>query len=160
MPVARLAAVPFMPHGQDEGGFSLVEVLIAACLLATVVASLPHLFVAAARANRDAGDVTWATVLAAQKLEDLRTEILPAPLSDQSVDYLDSAGRSLEDLGSREPAYTRRWWIEPLPSAPDSTIVITVTVSRYRRADEDTSGPAAQPREAARLVTLRTRLAS
>lgn len=143
-----------------DRGFSLVEVLIAAGLLATVIASLPHLFVAAARANRDAGDTTWATVLAAQKIEELRAEIFLAPFSDQSVDYLDSSGRNLEDPSSTERAYTRRWWIEPLPSAPDSTIVITVTVSRYRRVDEGRSSPAVRPPEAARLVTLRTRLNS
>ena len=142
-----------------DGGFSLVEVLIAAGLLATVIASLPHLFVVAARATADAGDTTWATVLAAQKLEELRAETLSAPFSDQSVDYLDSAGKSLDGPGSAQRAYTRRWWIDPLPSDADSTIVITVAVSRYRRADEGTSDPAARSREAARLVTLRTRLA-
>ena len=141
-----------------DSGFSLVEVLIAAGLLATVIASLPHLFVLAARANADAGDTTWATVLAAQKLEDLRAEIFLEPFSDQSVDFLDSTGKSVEDPGSTQRVYARRWWIEPLPSAPDSTIVITVAVSRYRRADEGRSGPAVRPREAARLVTLRTRL--
>ena len=143
-----------------DSGFSLVEVLIAAGLLATVIASLPHLFVVAARANADAGDTTWATVLAAQKLEELRAEIFSGPFADQSVDYLDSAGKSLEDPGSTQRVYTRRWWIEPLPSAPDSTIVITVAVSRYRRADEGRSGSAVRLREAARLVTLRTRLTS
>jgi Tfp pilus assembly protein PilV len=139
-------------------GFSLVEVLIATGLLATVIASLAQLFAVATRANLDAGDTTWATVLAAQKIEELRAEPFPGPFVDQSVDYLDSGGNRLDDPGSMRPAYTRRWWIEPLSSAPDNTIAITVSVSRYRRGDGGTPDPAPL-RDAARLVTLRTRKA-
>ncbi len=135
-----------------------MEVLIATGLLATVVASLPHLFAVATRANLDAGDTTWATVLAAQKLEELRAEPFPEPLVDRSADYLDSGGNRLDAPGSARRAYTRRWWIEPLPSAPGTTVVITVVVSRYRRGDEDALDVAWR-RGAAHLVTLRTRKA-
>ncbi|MBI2828254.1 MAG: hypothetical protein HYX77_03135 [Acidobacteria bacterium] len=138
-------------------GFSLVEVLIATGLLATAIAWLPYLFAVATRANLDAGDTTWATVLAAQKIEELRAGPFPESLAAQSVDYLDSGGNPLDGFGSTQRAYTRRWWIEPLPSAPDSTIAITVVVSRYRRSDESTHGAAVRGRDAARLVTLRTR---
>lgn len=153
-PLDSLAA----PRG--EGGFLLVEVLIATGLLATVVASLAHLFVIAARANGDAGDTTWATVIAAQKIEELRSSPFPEQLGDQSVEYLDSRGERLDDPASAgRQAFTRRWWIEPLPSAPGTTIAITVSVSPYRRGDEGAVDPTVRLRDAARLVTIRTRKA-
>lgn len=141
-------------------GFSLVEVLIATGLLATALASLAHLFAIATRANMEAGDTTWATVLAAQKIEELRAG--PFPALQQSVDYLDPGGNRLDDPGATRRAYTRRWWIEPLSSAPDTMVVITVAVSRYRRGDADAAGAAdaaARQRDGARLVTLRGRRA-
>jgi hypothetical protein len=134
-----------------------VEVLIATGLMATAIASLPHLFAIAVRANLDAGETTWATVLAAQKIEELRAEPFPEPSVRQSVDYIDPGGTRVGDPGSTRPAYTRRWWIEPLPSGPGTTVVITVVVSRYRRGDGDALDAAGQRRDAARLVTLRTR---
>ena len=149
-PLRRLAAAP---------GFSLVEALIAAGLLATVMASLAPLFAGATRANMRAGDTTWATILAAQKIEELRAGPFPEPRVDPSVDYLDRGGNRLDDPGSTRRAYTRRWWTEPLPSASGATIVITVAVSRYRHGDAETSGDGVRSQEAARLVTLRTRRA-
>ena len=141
-------------------GFSLVEVLVATGLLVTAIASIAHLFALATRANLDAGDVTWATVLAAQKIEELRAEPFPERLVDQSVEYLDSRGDTLDagaSAGGR--AYTRRWWIEPFSAAPDNTIAITVVVSRYRLGDDGTPDPSGRWRGAARVVTLRTRRA-
>jgi prepilin-type N-terminal cleavage/methylation domain-containing protein len=137
-------------------GFSLVEVLIATGLLATVIASIPHLFAIAIRANLDAGDTSFATVLAAQKIEELRAGPFPGPVDRRSGDYLDSEGNRLDDPGATRRAYTRRWRIEPLPSAPANTVVITVVVSRYMSGDGDAFDVAGQGRHAVRLVTLRT----
>lgn len=143
--VVRLIRAWFFRYPGTVRGFSLVEVLIATTLLATAISGLAHLFALAIRANFDAGDTTWATVLAAQKIEELRAGPFPEPV-DHAVDYLDSGGIRLDDPGAAPRVYTRRWWVEPLPSAPDTTMVITVAVSRYRR-------------DVARLLTLRTRLA-
>ena len=141
-------------------GFSLVEVLIATGLLATAIASLAHLFALATHANLAAGEVTWATVLAAQKIEELRAEPFPEQPVDQSIEYLDSRGDRLDATASAgRRAYTRRWWIEPLPSASDDTVAITVGVSRYRRGDDGTPGAGGRLRGVARVVTLRTRRA-
>ena len=142
------------------GGFSLVEVLVATGLLVTAIASLAQLFVVATRANLDAADMTWGTMLAAQKLEELRAAPFPARLVDQSVEYLDSRGDRLDapaSAGGR--AYTRRWWIEPLPFASDTTIAITVDVSRYRPGDDVAPDSGGRMRGAVRVVTLRTRRA-
>lgn len=137
------------------GGVHLVEVLIAACLLAGMCLSLPVAFVGAVRANLAAGQVTWTTVLAAQKIEELRSGPFPAAVIESS-DLLGEAGEPV-DAPSSTPAFRRVWRTEPLASAPDDTVVITVLVAPYRRAelngvDEWTAG-------ATRLVTLRTRKA-
>jgi len=64
-PTARSAPV-------DEGGFTLVEVLVAAGLVATGATVLAALLTLAAVANRTARHATFATVLAQQKMEQLR----------------------------------------------------------------------------------------
>ncbi len=53
-------------------GFSLVETLVATALLATAVVSLAQLAGLAARGNVRSRNTTYAAVLAAQKLEELR----------------------------------------------------------------------------------------
>lgn len=131
-------------------GFSLVEVLIAIAILITAAAAIPQLFTAAARANVEAGAVTWATTFAAQKLEELEAQSSLDATGGESIDYLDARG-ALDTPGSPR-AYRRRWWIEPLPWAPDGPLVLGVAVSRYR------DGGDAAP-ETVRLVTLRARTA-
>jgi Tfp pilus assembly protein PilV len=132
----------------------LVEVLIAAGLLAAVCLSLPIAYTGAARANRAAADVTWTAVLAAQKVEELRSAAFPPADAVEWSELLDADGRAIEDprIG---PVFVRTWRTEALASAPDDTVVITVVVTPYRRAvaagiDVRTAG-------ATRLVTLRTR---
>jgi hypothetical protein len=134
----------------------LVEVLIAAGLLAAVCVSLPNAFAGAVRANLAAGDVTWTLVLAAQKVEELRSQPFPEPAAMEGDDLLDARGRPV-DGPRRVPAYIRTWRTEPFASAPDQTIVITVVVSPYRHAGN--TADAATP-GATRLVTLRTRKAT
>jgi Tfp pilus assembly protein PilV len=132
----------------------LVEVLIAAGLLAAVCLSLPIAYTGAARANRAAADVTWTAVLAAQKVEELRSAAFPPADAVEWSELLDADGRAIEDARIG-PVFIRTWRTEALASAPDDTVVITVVVTPYRRAvaagiDVRTAG-------ATRLVTLRTR---
>lgn len=135
----------------------LVEVLIAAALLAGVCASLPAAFAGAVRANLAAGDTTWTVVLAAQKIEELRSEPFPGPGIDESFDLLDARGEPIDGPRST-PAYLRTWRTEPAPFAPDQTIVITVVVSPYRHGVAH--GADAVIPGATRLVTLRTKKAA
>lgn len=72
-------------------GFSLIEVLVAITVLTVGVASLAQVFVLATRANTDAGAISLAAVLAAQKMEQLRalawsTDALGAPTTDGGTD--------------------------------------------------------------------------
>jgi len=138
------------------GGVHLLEVLIAAGLLAAVCASLPVAFAGAVRANLAAGEATRTVVLAAQKVEELRSEPFPAPGAFESSDLLDAAGRMV-DAPRSSPAFQRMWRTEPLAVAPDRTVVITVLVAPYDRSARLRFD--APSRGATRLVTLRTRKA-
>jgi hypothetical protein len=134
----------------------LVEVLISTLLFAVALLSLPQLFAIAAGANRAAGHATAATLLAAQKIEELRSAPFPGSLAAHGVEFLDTRGEQVEPFGSI-PVYTRSWWIEPLPSAKGETMAIAVVISAYRRADDRTA--ASTGPELARVVTLRGRKA-
>jgi type II secretory pathway pseudopilin PulG len=74
-----------------ERGFSLVEVLIATTVMTTATVALVAVSLHAVRNNQDARSITAATVLAAQKMEQLRTlawafDAAGAPVSDLSTD--------------------------------------------------------------------------
>jgi Tfp pilus assembly protein PilV len=129
-----------------EGGFSLIEVLVAAGLLVGSLAALAFVFVFATRANADAQYATYATVLAMQKMEELRAASLPQVVD--AVDYADMRGTVLS--GQSDPpqaVYERRWTVEPLVTAPDAlVIVVTVALAPRHRAQHATQ---------VRLITLR-----
>jgi hypothetical protein len=161
----------------DEHGMSLVEVIIAAGILAVSLASLAQLFPIAIHDNIAARDATYETILAEQKIEELRAltwgfDPHGAPIGDPRlsssptnalavdtpgfVDYLDQFGRLVGGgvAASPEGIYTRRWAIDPLPADPEHTLVVQVLVTR-------TGSPApdgAIPRTGrVRLVTVRAR---
>ena len=155
------------PYPPQSGGFSLIEVLVATALLVTAVASLAQLLALATRANAAAGDMTVATVLAAQKVEELRA----APLQDlrgvQAIDYVDSRGQTLGGaVPTRGRVYRRRWWVAAhragaAPAASGLTVAVIVAVSGYRQGDGRLAGPTGPagdqaPEEIVRIVTLRT----
>ena len=56
-----------------DDGFSLIEVMVAACLLAVALATLAQLLIVGMQSNLDARRMTEATILAEQKLEELRS---------------------------------------------------------------------------------------
>ena len=77
------------------------------------------------------------------------------------VDYLDAYGNALGG-GSVVPqntAYIRRWYVQPLPTNPNNTLILHVLVTR--RADRGTAdaGSVARMPEEARLTTVKTRKA-
>ena len=56
----------------SASGFSLVEVMIAAGLLATALITLAQMFGLSTRSNVSSRNTTYANVLAEQKMEELR----------------------------------------------------------------------------------------
>ena len=117
---------------RGEHGFSLIEVLVAAAILAVGLLSLAQLLAMTVSANAAAGRKTYATVLAAQKLEDLRAEpwsVLEANIGE-FADSLDRSGGSID--ASSAAVFRRRWFVEPWFGDPSHTLVIRVIVTTAR----------------------------
>jgi Tfp pilus assembly protein PilV len=93
-------------------GFALLEALVASTLLVVGVLSLAQIFILAARADVTAHRLTVASVLAAQKIEELRST--PWGASD-GIDRIEE--------------FTRQWSVTPLGIDPSSTSVIQVSVT-------------------------------
>lgn len=153
-------------HLTPAHGFTLLEVLVATTLLFVAIASLAGLSIMATRTNEAARTTTFTSLLATQKMEELRVgngvDLAPSP-SDALTrntpgycDFLDASGRSLGG-GSSPPAqsaFIRRWSIEPLPSNPVHALALQVLVIRVgsNRADTDRAGP-----DESAFVSVRTR---
>jgi hypothetical protein len=131
---------------RSERGFSLVEVLLASTILIVALLSLAQLLSLATAANAAARRATFATVLAAEKLEEFHT--LPweslRRQAGESIEYLDRSGRPVESAAAA--TYSRRWLIDPLPEDPNNSLVIQVIVGGRR--------------EEARIAGVRTRKTS
>jgi Tfp pilus assembly protein PilV len=97
----------------DARGFSLLEALIAAAILASALVALAQVIALATSATSAAGRMTNAALLAAQKIEQLRagswSELQP---------------------GSDSPAagFTRTWAVTPLAADPDYVALVDVLV--------------------------------
>lgn len=75
----------------SEAGFSLAETIVATGILAVALVSLAQLFGVATASNRSARTTTFATVLAYQKMEQLRGltygfDSLGLPITDIATD--------------------------------------------------------------------------
>jgi prepilin-type N-terminal cleavage/methylation domain-containing protein len=128
---------PSVGGGRDAGarerGFSLVEVLVATTLVATGLVGVAQVFTTVTASNLAAERATYATILAAQKVEELRA----APF-DSTTSGADAVG-----------GFARAWTIAPLADNPEQAAVIRVVVVRT----------AARGTDAVRLLTVRTRRA-
>jgi prepilin-type N-terminal cleavage/methylation domain-containing protein len=182
--VAMTRSLKSLGSRDAEAGFSLLEVLVAAAIMAGTLATLGQLFAISVANNRAAGASSHATVLAAQKLEQLRgltwgdtstdtasavespaggTGLSVSPAGSLAtnvngyVDYIDRFGVSLGGGTSIPPrtVYIRRWSIEPILSGSGSSIALRVFVTRY---DTRTVAVPASSRmwDEARLIAVKT----
>jgi type II secretory pathway pseudopilin PulG len=76
---------------ESESGFSLAETLVASAILVVALVTLAGLFGTAAKSNASARAVTFSTILATQKIEQLRGltwgfDSLGLPVSDRTTD--------------------------------------------------------------------------
>jgi hypothetical protein len=90
MPLTRISQI-ISPSGGDQRGSSLLEAIIASGLMAGALAALGQMFAIAVANNRSARAGSYATVLALQKMEQLRAltwafDTLGQPISDTASD--------------------------------------------------------------------------
>jgi Tfp pilus assembly protein PilV len=100
-----------------EGGFTIIETVVAASVLATALVALAQVAAVAVLAAARARDTTRATLAAAQKLEELRA----GPYDAAPVDATDIV----------DERFLRRWTITPQP--PRSVVAMAVEVSTAGR---------------------------
>jgi type II secretory pathway pseudopilin PulG len=86
-----MALAKFSRIKSSEAGFSLAEVLVATVVMVTGVVSMAGMFVLATRSNNTARNTSFATILAEQKLEQLRSlawgfDTQNLPVSDTETD--------------------------------------------------------------------------
>jgi prepilin-type N-terminal cleavage/methylation domain-containing protein len=84
-----MALAKFRWNANDRG-FSIIEVLVATSVITVAVAALAQLFAISTRANSSAKTMTFASMLAQQKMEQLRGltwgfDVLGLPMTDTST---------------------------------------------------------------------------
>ena len=124
---------------------------MALALLAGALLSLARMFTTATAVVTTARHLTTGSILAAQKLEELRAVAsgLPSgPNVSGGIELIDRTGVAVAEVTASTPiTHTRQWRIRPLPTDPDTVSVIQVLVtpgavgtgrldSQPRRADE------------------------
>ena len=104
-------------------GFSLLEVLLAAMILACAVSGLAHLVAIAAAQTVTARHHAVALVLAQSKLEELRSVVDPA------LSPADALVRDCDGFVDRpDAAYVRRWSVRRLVDHDPETLNVRVCV--------------------------------
>jgi prepilin-type N-terminal cleavage/methylation domain-containing protein len=146
---------------ESSSGFSLIEVMVASAILGCAVLSIAQLAAASTRSTAAARDVSEATLLAWQKIDQLRAlawtfddagasiddaALAPSPAGALRqdtggwVDYLDGWGQPIggafaggvPPVGTR---YRRRWSVAPSGANAD-LLILRVRVVAAGREDE------------------------
>ena len=151
-----------MSRVESSSGFSLIEVMVASAILGCAVLSIAQLAAASTQSTAGARDVSEATLLAWQKIDELRAlawtfDDAGAPVGDAAlspspagalthdsggwVDYLDAWGQSLGGAvagGGQPPAgtrYRRRWAVAASGGNAD-LLILRVRVLAMGRENE------------------------
>jgi type II secretion system protein I len=109
-------------HGvtdRRQAGFTMIEVMVAMLLTALTVIGVLGLYRIESRASAVSRRETEASVLAQDKLEELRTQIAPSA-------YITQSDQPIEGVSSDQP-FTRTWTIEESPDPAVYNITVTVT---------------------------------
>jgi hypothetical protein len=127
-------------------------------LVAGALLSLARMLTTATTIVLTARHLTSGSILAAQKVEELRTVVAGLPAGGDTrggVEFIDRVGVafSADADAAIHVSYTRQWWIRPLPSDPNRVSVIHVIVTPGTDRD-DRSGPGPRRPDAVVLMTL------
>jgi hypothetical protein len=136
--------------GQKDDGFTLVEALLGLAFVSVLTAGLANLVVVTAGLTRDARDDTGASLLAVQKIEQLRSAIAAG------ISVVSSPANVLDEdvpgFSDRTETYLRRWRVAPLPSDVSSRRILQVRVLAARRVADVPTGSNARARVPAEVV--------
>ena len=145
-----------MHIAHNERGTTLVEALVAAGLLITIVSGIAYLIVQAHRFAVRAGQMTVAVVAASARLERLRAipweynlagmerdapalAMSPPGSLDRDVDgfheTLDASGDAVEGTAEATAAYVRRWAIGPAREGGERARTLEVCVFEWPAAN-------------------------
>lgn len=110
-----------------EGGFSLLEALFAASLLATAMMALNMTSISLARGTKTADSYSAATALAQERLEILRA--MPLGSAGHAPGNYSDPNNPIAADGSTGGPYTRTWRVSAndLPDFGLRTVAVTVT---------------------------------
>jgi len=115
----------YMNLVKDKKGFSLLEVLIATCLLGIGIMALATLQARGIRGNDLGNRTTQAIALAQDKLEELVNTSTSTTLAAGSTD---DPSNPIDETGSNGGVFTRSWDVQnDTPVTDAQTIAITVT---------------------------------
>jgi len=153
---ALLAPLSGMHIAHNERGTTLVEALVAAGLLITIVSGIAYLIVQAHRFAVRAEQTTVAVVAASTRLERLRAvpweydlagmereapalAMSPPDALDRDAagfhETLDASGDAVADVPERTPAYVQRWAIAPAREGGERARAIEVCVFEWPAAE-------------------------
>jgi prepilin-type N-terminal cleavage/methylation domain-containing protein len=127
-------------------GFGLIEVLVAIALLSSAMLPLATLLAMAARTAATVQHRSTAAVLASQKVEQLRGQVILAETPER-LEYLDAAGNAAcaGEVGCDARAYTVSWSTVTLPLHGDA-MLISVVVSHVSKMHGQVRTFAVRPR--------------
>ena len=122
----------------EQKGFSLVEMMIAVCIMAIAFAGLATMEVACINGNSIASNVTMGITLAQDKMEELNSVDYNDPrVADvntgnngtlRSTTNIDFSEIDIDEEGEAGGMYTRIWNVaDDTPTAGQKTIVVIVT---------------------------------
>lgn len=114
---------------KPQGGFTMVEVMVAILLTAIAVIGIMALFMTEMKASSYSRHATEATVLAADKLEKLRT-MSSASLVTTSSDPLNP----LDSNGATGGVFERSWTVTSV-GTPTTYVDLAVTVAWDENGD-------------------------
>ena len=114
---------PKYPFSNNKDGFTLIEVLIAMAILAIGMMAVISMQLSAAKNNTKGDLITQATLLAKQKMEELKSVSSVSTLTDGSENDIDQSGAS-------GGIFDRSWTItNPLGGSSTRQLAVTVVWS-------------------------------
>jgi type II secretory pathway pseudopilin PulG len=167
--VARSVCMRQSVEDPSASGITVLEALIAMSIVLVAAGTLLQLAGSAVRTNLDARTSTLATVLAAEKLEQLSALAWtvhgaahgpsPAGTLDQNtegfVEFFNARGTMVPEAGSGSGSVlVRRWSLRPLPEDPRCLVLQVVVLPTSDIAQG--AGRGSNGRRV-HLVTIRTR---